>query len=131
MVTLLFFIFESPQLVDFADESLSQCGVSRKFDCLYFSHKVAVVLIVAVIVAKHASVIRGTSSQVYVGKTVGNNLLIFKPNLLFQKRTLSLSFEPVCLTRRVNGRFLLRHGNILPQVGVSKSYLVEGVDRNL
>jgi hypothetical protein len=109
--------------MDFADESLSQRGVSRKFDCLYFSHKVAVVVIVAVIVAKHASVIRGTSSQVYVSKTVGNNLLIFKPNLLFQKRTLSRSFEPVCLTRRVNGRFLLRHGNILPQVGVCKSYL--------
>jgi hypothetical protein len=123
MVTLLFFIFESPQLMDFADESLSQRGVSREFDCLYFSHEVPVVVIVTVIVAKHASVIRGTSSQVYVSKTVGNNLLNFKPNLLFQKRTLSLSFEPVCLTRRVNGRFLPRHGNILPQVGVSKSYL--------
>jgi hypothetical protein len=93
MVTLLFFIFESPQLMDFADESLSQRGVSRKFDCLYFSHKVPVMVIVAVIVAKHASVIRGTSSQVYVSKTVGNNLLIFKPNLLFQKRTLSLSLS--------------------------------------
>jgi hypothetical protein len=84
---------------------------------------VAVVVIVAVIVAKHASVIRGTSSQVYVSKTVGNNLLIFKPNLLFQKSTLSPSFESVCLTRRLNGRFLLRHGNILTQVGFGKSYL--------
>lgn len=61
--------------MDFADEPLNQRGVSRKFDCLYLSHKVAVVVIVAVIVAKHASVIRGISSQVYVCKTVGNNLL--------------------------------------------------------
>src|ERR1700722_7752134 len=80
MVTLLFFIFESPQLMAFADESLSQRGGSRKFDCLYFSHKVPVVVIVAVIVAKHASVIRGTSSQVYVSKTVGKQITFLYTN---------------------------------------------------
>jgi hypothetical protein len=109
--------------VDFVDESLSQRGVSRKFDYLNLSHKVPVVVIVAVIVAKHAPVVRRTSSQVDVSKTLGNNLLIFKPNLLFQKRTLSPSFESVRLTRRLKGRFLLRHSSILPQVGFTISYL--------
>jgi hypothetical protein len=106
------------------DESLSQRGVSRKFDYLNLSHKVPVVVIVAVIVARHTPVVRGTSSQVDVSKTVGNNLLIFKPNLLFQKRTLSPSFKPVRLTRRrLNGRFLLRHSSILTQIGFVISYL--------
>src|SRR5271156_3415998 len=35
MVTLFFFILKPPQLVHFIDESLSQRGVSGKFDCLY------------------------------------------------------------------------------------------------
>ena len=59
MVTLFFFIFEPPQLVHFLDESLNQRGVGRKLDGLYLSHKVPMVVIVAVIVAKHAPVVRG------------------------------------------------------------------------
>src|SRR5271156_5967102 len=108
MVTLFFFIFEPPQLVHFFDKSLNQRGVGRKFDDLYLSHEVAVMVIVAVIVAKDAPVVRGISFQVDVSKTVGNNFSIFKPDLLLQKRTLSPSFEPVRLTRCLNGRFLLR-----------------------
>jgi hypothetical protein len=72
MVTLFFFIFEPPQLLDFADEPFNQGGISRKFKSLYLSHKVPVMVIVAVIVAKHASVIRRTPPQVDVSKTVGS-----------------------------------------------------------
>jgi hypothetical protein len=47
----------------FIYESLNQAGVSRKFDCLDLAHKVPVVVIMAVIVAKHAPVICGTASE--------------------------------------------------------------------
>ena len=67
----------------------------------------------AVIVAKHTPVIRRTASQVDVCQTVGNNPLVFKPDLLFQKSTLSPSFEPVRLTRCLDGRFLLHHSSII------------------
>jgi hypothetical protein len=39
---------------------------------------------VAVIVATNPPVVRGTSSQVDVSKTVTNDLLVFKPDLLLQ-----------------------------------------------
>ena len=68
--------------MDFTDESLNEGGVSRKFDCLDLSHKVPVVVIMAVIVAKHAPVIRGTPSQVDVCEIVGNDFSIFEPDLL-------------------------------------------------
>jgi hypothetical protein len=45
---------------------------------------VAVVVMVAVIVAKNPPIVRGTSSQVDVSKTVTNDLLVFKPDLLLQ-----------------------------------------------
>jgi hypothetical protein len=83
-MALLFLIFEPPQLMDFTDESLNHGGVSREFDCLYLSHKVAVVVMVAVIVAKNPPIVRGTSSQVDVSKTVTSDLLVFKPDLLLQ-----------------------------------------------
>jgi hypothetical protein len=69
--------------MDFTDESLSERGVSRKFECLYLSHKVPVVVIMPVVITKYAPVVHGTSSQVDVSKAVGNHL-IFKPNLLFK-----------------------------------------------
>jgi hypothetical protein len=73
----------------------------------------AVMVIVAVIVAKHPSVVCRTTSQVDVIKTLGNQFVARKPDLLLQKRTLPLSFEPVNLTRRrLNGRSLLRHISI-------------------
>jgi hypothetical protein len=128
-VTLFFFIFDPPQFMDFTDESLNEGGVSRKFDCLDLSHKVPVVVIMAVIVAKHAPVIRGTPSQVDVCKTVGYNFGVFKADLLFQKRTLSPSLEPVRLTRRLDGRFLLRHSAIISQIGSYASFLPAGFEK--
>jgi hypothetical protein len=72
MVTLFFFIFEPPQLLDFTDEPFNQGGISRELNCFYFSHKVPVMVIVAVIVTKDASVVRRTASQVDVN---GRSLL--------------------------------------------------------
>jgi hypothetical protein len=131
IVALFFFIFDPPQFMDFTDESLNQGGVSRKFDCLDLSHKVPVVVIMAVIVAKHAPVNRGTTSQVDVCKTVGGNFVVFKPDLLFQKRTLSPSLEPVRLTRRLDGRFLLRLSATISQIGSYASLLATGLTRLL
>jgi hypothetical protein len=67
----------------FADESFDESDIGRKFDCFYFSHEVSVVIIVAVVVAQHTSVISGTSSQVDVREIVGNDLSVFEPDLLF------------------------------------------------
>jgi hypothetical protein len=60
-----------------------ESGIGRKFDCLYFSHEVPVVIIVAVVVAQHTSVVAGTPSQVDVCEIVGNNFPVFEPDLLF------------------------------------------------
>ena len=109
--------------MDFANESFNEGSICRKSDRLYRSHKVAVMEIVAVVVAKHAPIVHGTPPQVDVSKTVGNYLFVFKPDLLFQKRSLSLSFEPVRLTRRPKGRFLLRHSYIVQQLGSNASSL--------
>lgn len=104
----------------FADESLGQGSIGRKFDCFHDSHKMPVMIIVAVVIAKHAAVVRCAPSQIDVGETVGNYLFAFKPYLLFQERTLSLSLEPVCLTRRLNRRFLLRHNSHSSTEGMCK-----------
>jgi hypothetical protein len=67
----------------FADESFDESDIGRKFDCFYFSHEVPVVIIVAVVVAQHTSVVPGTSPQVDVREIVGNNFSVFEPDLLF------------------------------------------------
>ena len=67
----------------FADESFDESDIRRKFDCLYFSHKVSVVIIVADVVAQHTSVVLGTSSQVDAREIVGNDFSVFEPDLLF------------------------------------------------
>jgi hypothetical protein len=114
----------------FVDESFNEGDIGRKFDRFYFSHKVPVMIIVAVVVTKNTSIIHGTPSQVDVSETVGNCFSIFEPDLLFQQRTFSLSLEPVYFNRLgPNGRFLLRHGAILAQIGFTASCLDEGIGK--
>ena len=67
----------------FADESFDESDIGRKFDCFYFSHEVPVVIIVAVVVTQHTSVVRRIPSQVGVREIVGNDFSVFEPDLLF------------------------------------------------
>jgi len=66
----------------FADESFDESDIGRKLDCFYFSHEVSLVIIVAVVVAQHTSVVRQRPSQVDVCEIVGNDFSIFEPDLL-------------------------------------------------
>jgi len=66
----------------FADESFDESSIGRKFDCFYFPHEVPVVIIVAVVVTQHPSVVPRTLSQIYVREIVGNDFSIFEPDLL-------------------------------------------------
>ena len=56
------------------DESFNQVGIGCKFDCLYVPHKVPVVMIVAVVIAKHAPIVCRAPPQVDVSKTIGKLL---------------------------------------------------------
>jgi hypothetical protein len=108
----------------FGDESFNESDIGRKFDCFYLSHEVPVVMIVAVVIAQHATVVHGTPSQIDVRETVGNYFSVFEPDLLFSQRAFSVSPEPVYFNRRgPNGRFLFCHTAILSQVGFHISLL--------
>lgn len=67
----------------FANEPFNESDIVRKFDCCYISHELPVVIIVAVVVAQHTSVVPGASSQVDVCEIVGNDYSIFEPDLFF------------------------------------------------
>jgi hypothetical protein len=69
--------------MDFADETFNKSGKGCKFDCLYFSHKVPVVIIVAIVVTQHPSVVDETPSRVDIRETVSVYFSVLKPDPLF------------------------------------------------
>jgi hypothetical protein len=57
MVFVPFFIFFSPKLSDLVIEVHRQCLVPSEFERFLLSHEVAVMVIVAVVISKHAPII--------------------------------------------------------------------------
>ena len=71
-----------------ADESLHESRIRRELDGLYLPHNVPMVILVAVVISEHTTVVHRTASQVDVRQAIGNDLPILKPDLLFQQRPL-------------------------------------------
>lgn len=76
-----------------ADESFDQSGICCELDCLYNSHKVPMVVIVAVVIAKYATIIHGTAFKVDIREAIGDELAVLKPDLFLKKSPFSLALE--------------------------------------
>jgi hypothetical protein len=81
--TLFFLILDPPELMYFADETFNQSSICCKFHCLYFSHKMPVMIAMAVVITQHPSVVDETPSRVDVRETVGVYFSVLEPDLLF------------------------------------------------
>jgi hypothetical protein len=93
------------------------------------SHKVPVVIAMAVVVPKNPSVVYPTPFQIDVCKVVGNNGPILEPDFLFENRALAFAFERVDFDQHgLNRASSLAHKVILSQTGQTISYLPISVE---
>jgi hypothetical protein len=93
------------------------------------THKVPVVIAMAVVVPKNPSVVYPTPFQIDVCKVVGNNGPILEPDFLFENRALAFAFERVDFDQHgLNRASSLAHKVILSQTGQTISYLPISVE---
>lgn len=79
----------------------------------------------AVVVTQHSAIVQGTALQIDLGKAVAGDFAVFKPDLLFQQRAFSSSFEAMLLKPDgADWRLFGTHGEIVAQVGSKRSFLL-------
>jgi hypothetical protein len=80
------FIFEPPQFMNFSLESPGQGRVIVKFNGLYPSDEVTVVVAMAIVVAEHPAMIQPAASRIDVRQVVADNRSVgVLPNLFPQR----------------------------------------------
>jgi hypothetical protein len=78
------FIFGPPEILDFLLKAIYKCFIARKLYFFNFSHKMPVVIVMTIVVTKHAPVIKATSAWIYVCKTIFHNLATYVSNFFFK-----------------------------------------------
>jgi hypothetical protein len=112
MAFATFFIFFSPKLSDLVIELNGQRLVPGELEQFLPSHEVPVMVVVAVVVPEHASVIYPTDSRVDVRKAVPYNPSVLGlPHFFFEHCTASRSPQ---IDRLVNDLFGERFASAFP-----------------
>jgi len=78
------FIFGPPEIFDFFLKTIYERFIARELYFFNFSHKMPVVIVMTIVVTKHAPVIKATSAWIYVCKTIFHNLATYVPNFFFK-----------------------------------------------
>jgi hypothetical protein len=68
------FIFGPPEILDFFLKTIYECFIAREQYFFNFSHRMPVVIVMTIVVAKNAPVIKATNAWIYIGKTIFHNL---------------------------------------------------------
>jgi len=112
MAFVTFFIFFPPKLPDLIVELRGQCLVPGELERFLRSHKVPVMVIVAVVVPEHAPVIYCADSRVDVCKAVPYDLSgLGLPHLFFEHGATS---RPLQIDRLVDDPFSARSASRFP-----------------
>src|SRR5208337_5237886 len=86
-------IFLSPQLMNFRLELADKLVVADELNLCHFTHKMAVMVVMGVVVAQHPAVIDSTEARVDVCKGISNDLALQHTNSLFQVPALALALQ--------------------------------------
>jgi hypothetical protein len=87
----MLFIIPPPELFNFPLEANQESFITGKVNSFRLAHKMAMVLAVAIVVAKYAAIVRGKDTRVNVRQAIFHNLVPFIPNLFFENGSASFT----------------------------------------
>jgi len=77
-------IFGLPEILDFFLKTIYERFIARELYFSNFSHKMPVVIVMTIVVTKHAPVINATNAWIYVCETIFHHLATYVPNFFFK-----------------------------------------------
>jgi hypothetical protein len=87
------FIFGTPEILDFFLKTTYERFIARELYFFNFSHKMPVVIVMTIVVTKHAPVIHATSAWFYVCKIVLHHLATLVPHFFFKYSAAPLRYQ--------------------------------------
>jgi len=78
------FIFGPPEILDFFLKTIYEGFIARELYFFNFSLKMPMVMVMTIVVTKHAPVINATSAWIYVYQTIFHHLATCVPNFFFE-----------------------------------------------